>query len=365
MEYFLFITLIFLILIYIFSFITTLKYRKLMSFYVFLSEIIFILLGYFLNKFFIHTPFVNYYSNLRTMAIIIISFIAFLSGFEFNKYRILKIHPYNKIFLLISIIIITAIFNTVFYLFNHRISQGIIYTSIFISGSSFAFIPYNKDRILRRIIFTGILSPIVYVLLFMVFYLLFSIIFHLFANIIFLILFTILCVFIVFYIRIFNKKFVFTEILILSISILLILNPIGTMYNFNPAVLSFLLGMIFSNILPRYTNYFLELFTKSLKPLFYILLFICGIFITFDLKTIFIFVLFLIIKMIIQFILYKKFLLINKFHFIYTGIFGTEFIFVFSLFLMHIINSNIMAGFLLFMILSQIIQKVFFYVYSK
>ncbi len=362
MKYFLALIFIILVFMYIFSYLIMNKSTK-RRYAFYLSEIFFICSGFLLSILFTGIQDYDFVNYMRTFALILMTIIAFTVSIQFRNRQIKRI---PRIFPIISAIAIISFSLILFVIFSIIMDANILYLIFFIalSGISYTFINVKKSSHMNKFIYTGLITPIIYVGAGFIVLIISMINSHIpFNNSIFLFV-------LIFIITSMLAKYLaqilrISEWIIFILATSLILTSVSMHYMILPMFTAFILGYIITNGSFAYADKFEKTFINSEKPAFFLLLFIAGTFLHFDIYTIIIFLIFLLFKIMIFIPFFGTIFKDYKKSFSTIGISGFEFIICFSLFLMNIISSEMLTGFIIFMLISQLIQFGVIYGYDN
>ncbi|MFO8061333.1 MAG: hypothetical protein R6U31_00230 [bacterium] len=333
------------------------KRRRDARFYFLFLELIFFLSGYILSHF-TDVSITGSYSNyFKFFALILTTVIGFTTALQFQYSHVKRIPPVFPIILTVKIIVLTMLF-ILFFIITGYFSAAMMPALIFFAGTSFTFVSFRHSRGMRKIIWLGILAPPIVLAL----YLILSIAHIVQDGFIFTFALLLICTTAVPYImHLMDHLLDFDSVVIIMLSFLLIMIPFFANMSITPLLPAFFCGVVLTNINHKSANRFYKLFSKAEKPAFFLIMFIAGMHFTFSIRILLFASILVIIKLIVNFITGRLIDNSGIRGLLLSAVGGFELIAILSLFFVNIISSYMLSMFIVFLIISQIIQSGIIY----
>ena len=348
-----------LILVYIISHIIMNRTKR-RKYAFFLSEVFFLLSGYILTLLLRNSVSSSFIHYSRILATILITLIAFTSSLQFRN-RLIKRIPRPFIVLSTSAIILMGIaiyLMWCFFVKSWNINS--IMLAVFLSGISFTFIDIKASNRARRMSMTGIISPMIYSVLWIIIFTLSLITGHITFNpYIFTYIAALFAVILL--INYLSVLLSFNEWTIVVLAVIMIITSFSIHFSIAPMLAVFVVGYFITNRSTVFSDRFFGRFAASEKPAYFLLLLIAGSFMILDIRYLLAAVILMILKAAVYGMLFGRIIKNQLGAFSAVGISGFELIGCMSLFLMNIINGQTLAFFIVFMLLSQLIQMAVIY----
>lgn len=326
----------------------------------FLSEIFFLLSGHVLAMIFkdmIKGSFLNY---LNILSIILITIISYTTSLQFRN-RIIKRIPLPFITMSAAGITLFSLISYVLWgIFVNSWSIHNIMLGVFLSGISFTFVDVRSSGQMRRITMAGLLSPMIYTVFWIVITAI-SLIAGLSIFNVYIFVFIGSAVIIVLLLNYLSVTLPFNEWTISVIAVMMIVTSFSTHLGIPPLLVVFIIGYFITNRSITFSDRFFRRFAASEKPAYFLLLIIAGAFMTVNIYYMLAAIILVILKMLFFSMFFGSIFKSRIKSLAAVGISGFEFIGCLSLYLLNLIDSSALAFFIVFMIISQIIQMAVIY----
>lgn len=359
MKYFFGFIFCILLVVYILSHLIINRTRK-KKYAFFLSEIFFLLSGNVLAMIFKETIEGSFLNYLNILSIILITIISYTTSLQFRN-RVMKRIPLPFIVISSSGIALFSLISYILWgIFSHSWNINNIMLCVFLSGISFTFVDIRSTSHIKRITMAGLLSPIIYIVSWIVIAAISRIAGPSFFNV-YIFLFFGSAVLIVLLLNYLSVIIPFNEWTISVVAVMMIITSFSTYLGIPPLLIVFIIGYFITNRSITFSDRFFRRFAASEKPAYFLLLIIAGAFMTVNLYYILAAIMLVILKMAFFSMFFGSILKSRIKSLAAVGISGFEFIGCMSLYLLNIIDSMALGFFIVFMIMSQIIQMAVLY----